>query len=45
MLLDKMANNTIEYGVYQSGKKQVVIYDARTIGPKIPANQYFISIY
>ena len=43
--LDKMANNTIEYAVYQSGKKQVVIYDARTIGPMIPANQYFISIY
>ena len=45
IVLDKMTNNTIEYAVYQSGKKQVVIYDARTIGPMIPANQYFISIY
>ena len=43
--LDKMTNHVIEYGVYQAGEKQVVIYDARQIGPTIPANQYFISIY
>ena len=45
MLLDKITNNTIEYSVYQSGKQQVVVYDAKKIYPAIPANMYINSIY